>query len=161
MSPSRAESDPDAVDLEIRCEADSRVLGPLRTVASALAGERGFSEEEIEQIEMAVDEACANAVRHAYKHRGADHAAGRMLGVRVRIGEEMLRFQVIDEGIGVRNAPPGASSVEEYIERGGRSGLGIHIIRTFMDEVSFDCLTECGGTVLTMTKYLRREGAEA
>lgn len=161
-----------AIELEIRCPVQPRVLGLIRNFATVVAGQMGFSEEEVGQIEMAVDEACANVVRHAYKHLGissdeedsrreapplpqnTDGEEGCILKVRVALGSDALRFQIMDNGIGMNRRPAGVGSVEEYLERGARGGLGVYIIKNFMDEVEYE-FPPGRGTVLTMTKYLR------
>jgi len=160
MTPiARHGGDGEPVALEIRCPADTRVLGPLRAMATAVAVEQGFPDDDVAQIEMAVDEACANAVRHAYGHVSGPRT-GCLVSMRVEIASDALRFRVSDNGIGLANMPAGAASVEEYVERGGTGGLGIFIIRNFMDEVEYEEPLESGTTV-TMTKYLRRAAAEA
>lgn len=176
MEKERPATEPsDVVDIEIRCPPETRVLGHLRGLATAIAGERGFSPEEISEIEMAVDEACANVIRHAYKHLGISPDLNTPLPVpplkpwdeenptrpvdciirmRISIGNGMLRFRIIDNGIGLNNTPCGARDVEEFVERGGSGGLGLFIIKNFMDEVQYD-YPPGQGTVVTMTKYLK------
>ncbi len=161
----------EVIDLEIRCLPDTRMLAPVRAMATAIAAQQGFSPDQIDQIEMAVDEACANVVRHAYRHlgispdlsdeeRAAIHAAVSegtagdcTIRLRVSLAEDRLVFQVIDNGIGIDKTPPGVARVEEFVERGGGGGLGMLIIRNYMDEVTYD-QPEGQGTILTMTKYL-------
>ncbi|MBX3728201.1 MAG: ATP-binding protein [Candidatus Sumerlaeia bacterium] len=165
-----------SLDIELRCPVEPQVLALLRCFTKTLATQAGFNDEAIDQIEMAVDEACANVVRHAYKHLGVspDLCNGDrvtppglddlelpdgprpecVIKMRVTLGEDRLRFQIIDHGIGANHTPPGVGSIDEFLERGATGGLGIYIIRNFMDEVSFE-YPEGKGTVLTMTKYLR------
>ncbi|MDK2971727.1 MAG: serine/threonine-protein kinase RsbW [Candidatus Sumerlaeota bacterium] len=169
---------PNALDIELRCPVEPRILSLLRSVSKTLAQEAGFTEEAIDQIEMAVDEACANVVRHAYKHVGvspdldpaerrviprlphfADDKAQQsgdspecVIKMRVSLGDGWVQFQIIDHGIGANQTPEGVNSIEEFIEKGAKGGLGIYIIRSFMDEVTFE-FPEGKGTVLTMTKY--------
>ena len=147
----------EVLELEIHCPVESRVLTYLRSIASQVARTVGFKEEQIDQIEMAVDEACANVVKHAYgdEMSRADRKRQEcVLKMRIVIGPDRLKFCIIDHGVGVNNKPSGASSVDEYIERGASGGLGVYIIRNFMDEVEY--LSPPGaGTTLTMTKYLR------
>lgn len=177
MQDQRTEHEAAVLDLELRCPVEPRILGIVRCFVRSLALEMGFSQEEIEQIEMSVDEACANVVRHAYKHLGVspdiddtdrrnpphvwktaecDKALSQChLVIRVSVGENLLRIQIIDHGIGLERMPLGAGSVEEYIERGASGGLGVYIIRNFMDEVVFESSGHGEGTALTMVKYLR------
>ena len=79
------------------------------------------------------------------------------IGIRISLAEDRLIFQVIDNGIGIENAPPGVSGIDEFIDRGGGGGLGLLIIRNFMDDVEYSH-REGSGTVLTMTKYLGTPG---
>lgn len=163
----------DTVDLEIRCPVQTRVLAILRTFVCSIATYHGFDAEQTDKIEMAVDEACANVIRHAYKHLGvspdlpeekqnADPETHRqcVLRLRIHLGEDYLKISIIDHGIGMHNKPPGVNSVEEYTDRGGTGGLGNYIIRNFMDEVEVDFPPE-SGTILTMTKYRTTAGAKS
>lgn len=156
-----------AVDLEIRCPLETGVLSVIRSFVTSLATQMGFSDAETGEIEMAVDEACANVIRHAYKHLGlspdldgcredpcAGPPEGYLLLLRLSLSPESLRIQVIDYGIGRSKSVKGVKSVEEFARKGGTGGLGTYIIRNFMDEVEYDYPPE-RGTVLTMTKYLR------
>lgn len=147
----------EVLELEIHCPVQSRVLTYLRSIASQVARTVGFDDEQIDQIEMAVDEACANVVKHAYGAELPEDDRRRrqcVLKMRIVIGPDRLKFCIIDHGVGVSNKPRGANSVEEYLERGATGGLGVYIIRNFMDEVEY-VSPPGAGTTLTMTKYLR------
>ena len=50
----------------LKLPANSENLDIIRKFIAGIAENMGFSEEEIYQIELAVDEACANVIRHAY-----------------------------------------------------------------------------------------------
>lgn len=153
----------EVIELEVRSPVETRVLGHIRRIITTLAEDMNFSPEDVEKIELAVDEACTNVVRHAYKHLGVSPdlppeerqppGTECVLRVRTVLYESAMEIQVIDYGIGLRNAPKGVNSIDEYLERKGTGGLGNYIIRNFMDEVSYD-YPEDRGTVLTMTKYL-------
>ncbi len=159
MAPSGEPAEEEVLDFEIRCPVKTRVLSILRCVATTVAREVGFVEAEIDQIEMAVDEACANVIRHAY----TPDPSGKLpvispsdcvLHMRVSVSENRVSFCVRDKGVGLDRKPAGAASVDEYVKRGGKGGLGIYIIRNFMDEVDYEC-PPGEGTILTMTKYLK------
>lgn len=172
-------SAPGTLDIELRCPVEPRVLSLVRAFSKTLACEAGFEEEAIDQIEMAVDEACANVVRHAYKHMGISPDLEKenqvtppplanndikseppemprcLIRIRVKLSHDRLSFQIIDYGMGIAEEHGGVSNIDEYLERGATGGLGIYIIRNFMDEVTFE-FPEGQGTILTMTKYLHR-----
>ncbi|MDX2175883.1 MAG: ATP-binding protein [Candidatus Sumerlaeia bacterium] len=154
----------ETVEIEVKAPVETRVLSLIRTLVSAMATDLGFSVEEVERIELAVDEAATNVVRHAYKHIGVspdlppherhEPPPGQdcTLHIRAELQPHCMRICVIDKGIGLQNMPPGVNSIDEYLERRGNGGLGNFIIRNFMDEVRYDYPGQ--GTVLTMTKYL-------
>jgi serine/threonine-protein kinase RsbW len=108
-----------------------------------IASKVGFDIEAIDDIKVAVSEACTNIILHAQS--GADHN----YEVIIDIEESNLAITVEDAGIGF--------GLEEYVapvpgESCG-SGLGIFIIRALMDEV--DIQTEMGvGTKIRMSKGL-------
>jgi serine/threonine-protein kinase RsbW len=170
MSASEQPSIPNnTMEIEVCCQAASGVLATLRQFAVCLARNAGFDEVQVGEIEMAVDEACANVIRHAYKHLGVspdlggetasnDDSVQEKCTIRLRasIKTDRLVLSVVDQGIGLYRMPPGVESVQEYQERGGSGGLGIYIIRQYMDEIEYHYPPE-SGTVLTMVKYLRRE----
>jgi len=145
------------MDFEITCPAVSEALGTLRHLIVGVAQDSGFDEEHVEQIEMAVDEACANVVKHAYSDR--THQTPKLL-MRIVISRDSLKITVTDKGVGLANMPIGASSVKEYLDRGAQGGLGLYIIRNFMDEVEYDSPPQAG-TTLHMTKYRRPVHAPA
>ena len=165
--------DEEALEIEVRCPTVPRVLALLRGLAKGLADEAGFDQAEIAEIEMAVDEACANVINHAYKHLSEDDRIAlirnwsadtpppvnpkrAMIKLQVFVSEEMIRFKVIDYGVGIDNMPKGVDSVDEYLDKGAKGGLGTYIIKNFMDEVTYECPRD-RGTVLTMTRYRRQD----
>lgn len=142
------------VDLEIRCQPQSHVLGSIRTVVTALARDHGFDEESVEQIEMATDEACANIVNHAYRHLEAtsNESVEMCIKIQIGLGNNGMTIHVIDNGIGLKNQKDkGVRNVDDFIGRGARGGLGLHIIEQFMDEVRYE-YPENEGTCVIMTK---------
>jgi serine/threonine-protein kinase RsbW len=160
-----ASNETDVIEVDVHSPAETRVLGLIRAMVTSLAREMGFDAEGVDKIELAVDEACSNVIRHAYRHLGVspDLPPERrkapppgvqcVLKLRAYVAPDHIRIQIIDHGIGMRNSPPGVSTVHEYIsERKGAGGLGNFIIRNFMDEVHYDYPEQ--GTILTMKKYL-------
>lgn len=83
-------------------------LALIRDFVSAIGAQVGFDENEIARLALAVDEACANVIEHAY---GSDDT--REVTVRAAVEEGGIHFDVIDNG---RNFDPSLikpQSVEE------------------------------------------------
>lgn len=140
--------------LELVCPPQTDMLALIRRVIVATAHEVGFSPEEVHSIEMSVDEACANVIRHAYRDRDENDEAN--IHVQIRAASDHLSIRIVDTGSGLpADGARGVSSVEEYALREKPNGLGTFIIGQFMDEVAYDTPAD-SGTVLSMVKYLRR-----
>ena len=70
-------------------------LALIREFVSSAAGQAGFDEKDIGKLELAVDEACANVIEHAY-----GHDVSKEVVVRVRLDDEFLKIDIEDTGNG-------------------------------------------------------------
>ena len=124
--------------------SDPKLLKVVRLVVGHLCDLAGFPEAQRHRATLAVDEACANIIRHAY-----EGATDRPVIITARL---------IDNGIEVVLRDFGKKADVEKIKsrelddiRPG--GLGVHLMQSAMDEVVFDnTLPE--GNQLTLIKYL-------
>ena len=134
----------------LKLPADSANLDLIRRFVSGIASHMNFGEEEIYQIELAVDEACANVVNHAYDE---DVDAERWINVTVRKKIDRIEITIADKGVGFD--PKGLSSpdMDEYLKRMKPGGLGVHLFRTLMDDVRFSIRPGVRNAV-KMTKFL-------
>lgn len=86
----------ESVDLiEMKIPAKPEYVGIIRLTLSGVASRMGYAYEEIEDLKIAVSEACTNAVQHAYK--GADGEDGEV-AVRFLVYEDRLEIIVADKG---------------------------------------------------------------
>jgi anti-sigma regulatory factor (Ser/Thr protein kinase) len=113
--------------------ADAGQVGALRRAAVRLAVLAGLSPDRCADVSLAVGEACANAVVHAYvgQERGT-------LSLRGTIGERGLELRVTDAGKGLRarDDSPGL-------------GLGLPLIATLASEIEIRTPAR-GGTEIWM-----------
>ncbi len=118
-------------------------VGTIRMAISSLANSLGFDVEAIEDIKVAVSEACTNAVCHR-------STGGAVYEVYCELSKDRLVVSVVDTAGGY---DPETYS-EPCLECPKEGGLGIYIIKALMDEV--DIFTEVGiGTRIQMVKYTR------
>jgi len=129
----------DTVELRIPCKAEWVALARLSV--AAVASRLQFSIDEIEDIKLAVAEACTNAIQHA---RGS-----AFINIHCEAAAGSLRINVRDFGQGTR--PELIRSRELDDERVG--GLGVFLIRALMDDVTYDVHPDTG-TQLVMVKRL-------
>ncbi|MFD2369620.1 anti-sigma B factor RsbW [Brevibacillus sp. GCM10020057] len=130
-------------------------LGVARLTVSAVAHRLGFSFDEIEDIKLAVGEACSNAVIHAYR---PDEQDG-VIALDCHVYPDRLVIAVTDEGRGLESeiAPDqlGPIYAGRGVEELDEGGLGLYLIHALMDEVE---IRSENGVTVTMTKYVLRDG---
>ena len=115
--------------------AKSENLDIVRKFISGIAANIGFSDDDIYQIELAVDEACANVVTHAYT---GDNKSDPKILVTVRTRKDRIEITIADRGMGFNPNDLKSPNMNEYLKRMKPGGLGVHLIKTLMDKVSFN-----------------------
>jgi serine/threonine-protein kinase RsbW len=108
----------------------------------------GLPDNAIFACELATDEACTNIIEHAY--------GGRSDGViRVSCWTENGAFvvQFYDQGAAFDPTQIREPLLTEELAQRPLGGLGMHFMRSLMDEVRFE-FDPVAGNVLTMTKRL-------
>lgn len=98
-----------------------------------LIGERaGWPPAEISKLELAVDEACANVIEHAY---GKDNT--KEVTLRATFDDDSIEIFVIDSGRGFDPASVPQPDLEKLVSARKSGGLGMRLMRLFMDEVHY------------------------
>lgn len=118
----------------------------INTICRAAA----LSEVEASQVELSVVEGVNNAIEHAY----ADEP-GHRVEVRVTVDQDALLFAVCDRGNPMPTDALSACTAldeEALLAEGGR---GLLIMRSFMDEVSYE--RRGSENVWTLVKRLPQE----
>ena len=108
-------------------------LAMIREFVVGVGGQAGLVEAEIGKLELAVDEACANVIEHAY-----GHDLSKDVTVRASFDNDALRIAVIDEGQGFDPGTVTQSELDELVQQRKSGGLGLRLIRTLMDEVQYE-----------------------
>ncbi len=129
----------------MRVPARANQLKNIRQAVSASAKSCGTSSRVVQDLTLAVDEACQNIIRHAY----AGVPAGDIIMEFRRNDDEMI--------ILLRDfAPPvDVSKIKPRdLEDLRPGGLGTHFIREIMDEVTFLPPLAEGGNVLKLVKRI-------
>ena len=133
----------------IELSSSPRLLQVIRAVVSQYGRLLDLGEGEIFRLKTAVDEACANAIRHSY---GGD--AGQRLILTFTLSED--RLEILLRDFGKKPDPERLRPQKEDPTTPG--GLGLPLILNVMDEVAYDLSLE-KGCALRMVKYLRgRDG---
>jgi anti-sigma regulatory factor (Ser/Thr protein kinase) len=136
--------------IEIRITSNPRFLIIVRAMVGQLCEVVECSKEEQRKIVLAVDEACANIIKHTYHFD-----ENQPIEIVCKGNEKRLEIVLKDWGppIDIERVQPRDL---EVVKPGG---LGTHFIRSIMDEVDFSHEEGCGN-VLRMVKHLRTPGSE-
>jgi len=126
--------------------SQARFLPIVRATVAQLVVTVGWSESEARCITMAVDEALANVIRHAYHGR-----TDARIEMHCRASEDQLEIRIRDTG----DAPDRSRICAREVGCDRIGGLGTHIIKEVMDAVSYE--SDKDGNWFTAIKRLRRE----
>lgn len=136
------------INIELNIPCLSEFVGIVRLAVSGIATRMNFSIEEIEDIKIAVSEACTNSVQYAYE---SDLASKRIF-ITCNIYDNKLEIIIKDEGKGFDVASIEGRKTMEIIPDKLGLGLGITFIKSLMDEAYIDSIIGKGTTV-RMIKY--------
>jgi serine/threonine-protein kinase RsbW len=117
--------------IQVPSSTESLVL--IREFVSGIGNQAGLPPSDIGKLELAVDEACANVIEHAYQHDKTKEVV-----VRAAFDESALRIVVEDTGRGFDPASIPPASLEQRIAERRSGGLGLELIRKVMDEVQYE-----------------------
>ncbi len=106
----------------------------IRDFVSRIAQNMGFSDENIHRIELAVDEASTNVIKHAYKGNRSNR---KFLTIEVTVYQNRIEIDVIDRGQGFDPKEIKTPEMDEYLKKMKRGGLGLYLIKTLMDKVDY------------------------
>jgi len=131
-------------EIKLSVPSKPEYVGVIRLTLAAIASRIGFDIEKIEDMKVAVAEACTNAIIH-----GCHCEQGRNFNIEFVSTKEKLTILVYDDGQGC----PVDNIEEPDLNNPKEGGLGIFIIKSLMDDVEIK--SEKGkGTMIKMIKYL-------
>ena len=131
-------ADRELVRLEI--PALPAFVGVARVVvASVTTTIDGIEDDRLEDLRIAVSEACTNAVEAHL----ADGSEQRVV-LRCVLGADALEVHVEDTGAGAAPAESGAVGLED----GAEDGWGLQLIRALVDDVTFGPVEGGAGTAV-------------
>lgn len=107
-------------------------LALIRDFVANIGKQAGLSESELSMIELAVDEACANVIEHAY---AMDQTQEVM--VRARLDADQVEITVIDTGKGFDPSGIVQKDLKKLVEERRSGGLGMRMMKLVMDEVQY------------------------
>ena len=129
--------------LKLNIPGKAEYVGVARMTAAAFASSLGFDIDAVEDIRLAVGEACNNVVDHNSENGAIEYE------IQMENQGEALVITVKDKG----NGYDPSEYKEPDMENPREEGLGLIIIKAMMDEVEIH--SEVGvGTNITMKKLM-------
>ncbi len=121
-----------ATTYQKKVNASTQNLSAIRNFVSRHAEEQGFSTEKVADIQLAVDEAYTNIIKHAYKND-----SNQQVIINLEFDDEKMVVTLTDHGIGFDAEKYKKPNLKRQIEKKKRGGMGVYLIRKLMDEVSY------------------------
>lgn len=117
----------------LNIESKTEQLVTVRDFVSNAAIKSGFSDEDVGKIALAVDEACTNVIKHAYRYNRS-----KKIKIVVTTTKDDLEIVIVDNGrhfdpTSIKNPDP-----KEYLSHPKRGGLGVHLMKSLMDKVEYN-----------------------
>jgi serine/threonine-protein kinase RsbW len=108
-------------------------LSMIRDFVKSIGTQSGMGDMDVARLELAVDEACANVMEHAY-----DADSTKEVSIRAVVDDNSVQIEVIDSGKGFDPAAVEELKLEELVSAKRTGGLGMRLMKSFMDEVHYE-----------------------
>lgn len=132
----------------LNIESRTEELNTVREFVSRAALEAGFGEEDVSKIALAVDEACTNVIKHAYRFDPSKN-----ITVSVRKGNGAFEVSIQDTGSQFNPDDVKTPDMKEYLSHYRRGGLGVYLMKSLMDKVEYS-ITPGKNNEVRLIKYL-------
>jgi anti-sigma regulatory factor (Ser/Thr protein kinase) len=130
--------------IEISIPAKPQFLKIIRLTVRHICEVVGFSKEDHNNITLAVDEACTNIIKHTY-----EGATAKPIHFSCEVHKDRVEFFLRDFGKKLNISDIKSRQLDDI--RPG--GLGVHLIKSVMDEVVYENDFETGNQI-HLIKYL-------
>ena len=134
----------------LKVPSSTENLALIREFVGSIAQQSGFDTSDVGKLELAIDEACANVIEHAY-----GHDTSKEVIIRATLDDETLRIDVEDTGRGFDPELIEEEKLEQLVNKRRSGGLGMRLMKTLMDEVHYE-IEPGKKNELHMVKKLRK-----
>jgi serine/threonine-protein kinase RsbW len=136
---------------QLHVPSSTENLSMIREFVGGVGERAGMDTSELAKLELAVDEACANVIEHAY---GSDNT--REVTVKATVDCEAVQIEIVDTGRGFDPAQVEQVNLDQLISERKSGGLGMRLIRSLMDEVQYQ-IVPGQKNELRMVKRLKKK----
>jgi serine/threonine-protein kinase RsbW len=136
------------MDKKLKVTSRTENLSVIRKFIQSAAEQLGIKPGITEDVMLAVDEACTNIIKHAYK----SYPEGEIF-LNLKYSDHKLTIIIVDYGnsFNPENVPD--PDLQKYYQQHRVGGLGMYLMKTLMDEVRYNSIPGKYNEVY-LTKYL-------
>lgn len=116
---------------DLRIENEAKSLSLVRKVVSDVLESSAFTRDDRNKIILAVDEATANVVEHAYG------SGTGPIEIVFELDDKRLVVRIRDNGAKFNSTEIPTPDIREHIAKGMKGGYGLFLMRKIMDEVRY------------------------
>jgi serine/threonine-protein kinase RsbW len=116
----------------LKVKSNTENLSLIRDFISSEALDRNVPKDIMENIILAVDEACTNIIKHAYKYS----PDGEIL-INIKPSTSKFVVSIIDNGTSFEPETIPEPDLQKYYRQRRVGGLGIYLMKTLMDDVKY------------------------
>ena len=135
-------------EASIKLPNDVQTIPQLAIFIQDICNKAGLAEQDTMTVNLAIEEAVVNVMNYAYP----SDVEGEV-NIKTVCDDDKLTFIITDSGKPFDPTKKEQVDISLNAEERPIGGLGIHIIRTVMDDVSYEYVD--GRNVLTMTKNIQ------
>lgn len=119
------------IELQLSLPRDARYVSLLRRVTDSLLRDMDVPDETVDDVTVALSEACGNVIRHA---EGTEE-----YGVRLSVGSTICEIEVCDLGPGFDHEvlEEAESAESSAVAAAAEDGRGLLLLRALMDDLRF------------------------
>jgi len=143
--------DPKLYYRSILLNNDVQEVPVLAVFIDGICNDMHFDNLTSSRIHLAIEEAVVNVMEYAYAKGTRGHVY-----LDVTATDDTINFVLRDRGNEFDPTKVPELDIESYVKKRMSGGLGIHLVRQYMDSVSYE-RTADGLNVLTMTKKLKND----
>ena len=136
---------------ELKVKSKTENLSEIRDFVSSNAAKAGISSAAIDSIILAVDEACTNIIKHAYKLS----PSGEII-IRIDYDENKFTIAIIDYGNSFDPTKVPRPDLQKYYREHRVGGLGMYLMKSLMDDVKYTSIPGKYNQVL-LSKNIRSD----
>ncbi len=143
-------SNHNSIEKELKVKSTTDNLERIREFIKSVSAQSGFSDDVIDKISLAVDEACTNIIKHAYKN-----SPNGDIVINAKLFDNKLTVSITDFGLDFNPDSVPVPDIKKYYQQHKVGGLGIYLMKKLMDEVKYNPSVDNKNQVV-LVKYLSR-----